>query len=250
MSGQPAALQDVVTDLKRWARQTERSGRFHVHFEMLSVDTVEVASPQAATAVLAKTARAASPDAAAALFALERERVLDCTRCKLHGSRKNTVFGVGNPAASLLLIGEAPGRDEDLQGEPFVGAAGQLLNKILAAIGFRRDDVYIANILKCRPPNNRDPEAEEVEACLPNLLAQLDIIRPKIILALGRVAAQNLLATSVPLGRLRTQLHDYQGIPLMVTYHPAALLRNAQYKRPTWDDVRKLRELHDELIAD
>ncbi|HEX9640007.1 MAG TPA: uracil-DNA glycosylase [Candidatus Krumholzibacteria bacterium] len=240
MSGEAVALSSVLLDLKRWARQRQRAGRKHVHFEAMSVD--------AAPAVLPKRAGAPSIDAAAALAILERERVVGCTRCKLHGSRKNTVFGVGNPMASLLVVGEAPGRDEDSQGEPFVGAAGQLLNKILAAIGFAREEVYIANILKCRPPNNRDPEPEEVAACLPNLLEQLEIIRPKIILALGRVAAQNLLETSAPLGRLRNKVHAYRDIPLMVTYHPAALLRNAQYKRPTWDDVQKLRELHDKLV--
>jgi DNA polymerase len=241
VSGEGAELSGVLVDLKRWARQRERAGRKRVHFEAMSAD--------AAPAVSTPREPAASIEAPAALAALERERVLGCTRCKLHGSRRNTVFGVGNPEATLLIVGEAPGRDEDIQGEPFVGAAGQLLNKILGAIGFAREDVYIANILKCRPPNNRDPQPEEVAACLPNLLEQLDIIRPKIILALGRVAAQNLLETSSPLGRLRNQVHAYRDIPLMVTYHPAALLRNAQYKRPTWDDVQKLRELHDQLVA-
>lgn len=237
MSG--GELESIVGDLATWARQQQAGGRVSVHFEAREVEIPE-APPAAARA----------DDPAGSLAALDREKVQGCTGCKLHGSRTNTVFGVGNPEATLLLIGEAPGRDEDLQGEPFVGAAGQLLNKILGAIGFARDDVYIANILKCRPPNNRDPEPDEVQACLPNLLEQLDIIQPKLILTMGRVAAQTLLETNTPLGRLRQRVHDYRGLPLMVTYHPAALLRRAEYKRPTWEDVQKVRDLHAELVAD
>ena len=147
-----------------------------------------------------------------------------------------------------MLIGEAPGADEDAQGEPFVGRAGQLLNKILEAIGFRRDDVYICNILKCRPPNNRKPQPEEVERCLPYLRKQIQLVRPALILCLGLTAAENLLGTTESLGRLRGRTLSYEGTPVMVTYHPAALLRNPNWKRPTWEDVQAARVLHDELV--
>ncbi len=182
----------------------------------------------------------------AALADLSAE-VEACTRCPLYRTRTRAVFGVGDADADLVLIGEAPGRDEDLQGEPFVGRAGKLLNEILKAIGLERADVYICNILKSRPPNNRDPEAAEVEACEPYLRRQLQIIQPRVIGCLGRVAAQNLLKTRASLGNLRQSVHFYAGIPVVVTYHPAALLRNPHWKRPTWDDVRRLRALHDAL---
>ncbi|MFH1842447.1 MAG: uracil-DNA glycosylase [bacterium] len=183
---------------------------------------------------------------AAALAELAAE-VAPCEGCKLHSGRTQTVFGVGNADAEIVFIGEAPGRDEDLQGEPFVGRAGKLLNEIFKAIGLAREDVYICNILKCRPPNNRDPEADEVDACEPYLKRQLDILEPKVICCLGRVAAHNLLATRATLGSLRESVHFYQNIPVLATFHPAALLRNPHWKRPTWDDVRKLRALADAL---
>ena len=164
--------------------------------------------------------------------------------------RENPVFGVGDPEADLVIIGEAPGRDEDKEGEPFVGRAGQLLDKILDAINFRREDVYITNILKSRPPRNRDPHQEEIEAHLPILYKQLALIRPKIILAVGKVAGNTLLDRSSSLGTLRDQEHDFYGIPLMATYHPAALLRNSQWKRPTWEDVKLLRTRYDQLTGD
>jgi uracil-DNA glycosylase len=158
------------------------------------------------------------------------------------------VFGIGNPAADLMLIGEAPGEREDLQGEPFVGKAGQLLNKILKAIGFEREQVYIANILKHRPPNNRDPLPEERLKSLPFLEKQIDLINPKLILCLGRISAQTLLETSAPMKDLRGRFHPYRGrYELMVTYHPAALLRNPNWKRGTWEDVQLLRKRYDEL---
>lgn len=160
----------------------------------------------------------------------------------------NLVFGVGNPNADLMLIGEAPGAEEDKQGEPFVGAAGQLLNKILEAINFERSDVYIANILKHRPPNNRNPLPEERKRSLPFLLRQIDIIDPKLILCLGKVAAQTLLDNESTLGSMRNKFHTFRGkYELMATYHPAALLRHSKWKRPTWEDVQKLRERYDEL---
>jgi DNA polymerase len=149
-----------------------------------------------------------------------------------------------------MFIGEAPGRDEDLQGEPFVGRAGKLLDKILAAIGFKREEVYIANILKCRPPNNRDPQPDEMKTCMPHLLEQIYLIKPKVICALGRISAQALLETSTPLGKLRGKWHDFNGTPFLVTYHPAALLRFPGYKKDCWEDVILLRSKYDELIMD
>ena len=177
------------------------------------------------------------------------ESICTCLKCPLGHTRTRFVFGTGNPAATLMVIGEAPGADEDAQGEPFVGRAGQLLNKILEAIGFKRGDVYICNILKCRPPGNRKPLAEEVELCIPYLRKQIALVKPKVILALGLTAAENLLSTTESLSRLRGRVLQYEGTPLMVTYHPAALLRNPNWKRPTWEDVQALRKLHDELVA-
>lgn len=162
-----------------------------------------------------------------------RDLICECTQCPLGQTRKKFVFGVGNPEADIVIVGEAPGADEDAQGEPFVGRAGQLLNKILEAIEIRREDVFICNILKCRPPGNRDPLPAEVAQCEPYLHKQLAVIRPKIMLALGRIAAQTLLRSTASLTTMRASTHEYQGIPLMVTYHPAALLRNPNWKRPT-----------------
>jgi DNA polymerase len=175
--------------------------------------------------------------------------ICTCQKCPLGSTRTKFVFGVGNPNADLVLVGEAPGADEDAQGEPFVGRAGQLLNKILEAISFKREEVFICNILKCRPPNNRDPLPEEVASCEPYLWKQLELIRPKLILCLGRIAAQVLLKTNDTLSSMRGKVHDYRGIPLMVTYHPAALLRNPNWKRPAWEDVQQMRKLFNELTA-
>ena len=160
-----------------------------------------------------------------------------CTKCDLHKTRTQTVFGVGHRHAKWMFIGEAPGADEDRQGEPFVGKAGQLLNAILFAMGFKREEVYIANVLKCRPPGNRDPQPEEVGQCEPYLLRQIALIKPKLIVALGRHAAHSLLKTEVPLAKLRGQKLSYHGTPLFVTYHPAYLLRNPADKRKVWDDL-------------
>lgn len=176
-------------------------------------------------------------------------QICTCTKCALGRTRTKFVFGVGNPKATLMLIGEAPGADEDAQGEPFVGRAGQLLNKILEAINFKRSDVYICNILKCRPPNNRKPAPEESDLCKPYLKKQIDLIKPKVILCLGLTAAENLLGTTESMGKLRGRVMQYEGVPVMVTYHPAALLRNPNWKRPAWEDVQALRKLHDELIT-
>ncbi len=163
--------------------------------------------------------------------------VAACTLCGLQKTRKQTVFGVGNRSAQWMFVGEAPGADEDAKGEPFVGRAGQLLNAMIFAMGLKREDVYIANVLKCRPPNNRDPQPNEVECCEPYLLRQIEMIGPKLIVALGRHAAHSLLKTEAPLARLRGQRLNYHGTPLIVTYHPAYLLRSPGEKRKAWDDL-------------
>ena len=180
------------------------------------------------------------PDALAAI----RQDLGDCTRCKLHAfGRKQIVFGVGNPSADLMFIGEAPGADEDIQGEPFVGRAGQLLTKIIEAIGLTRNDVYIANVIKCRPPGNRNPESDEVEQCEPFLFRQIDAIGPKVIVALGKFAAQCLLRTTDPITRLRGREFKYRDAILIPTYHPAYLLRTPSAKRDVWEDMKKVRAI-------
>jgi uracil-DNA glycosylase family 4 len=175
--------------------------------------------------------------------------VAKCTRCPLYATALNPVPGSGNPNADLMVVGEAPGATEDEQGLPFVGAAGKLLTDILAAIQLRRDDVFICNVLKHRPPGNRNPLPEEVKACNPYLVRQIELVRPKVILALGTFAAQTLLETTLALGKLREQVHRYYGVPLIVTFHPAALLRNPSWKRPTWKDVQLARRILDSAIT-
>jgi len=169
-----------------------------------------------------------------------QKAICECQACPLGKTRNKFVYGVGNPNAGIMFIGEAPGADEDRLGEPFVGRAGQLLDKILAAMKFTRNDVYIANILKCRPPGNRDPLPDEMARCFAYLREQVRLIRPMIICALGRVAAQALLSTTTPLGRLRGTWHSYEGVPMLVSYHPAALLRFQKYKKDTWEDMQML----------
>ena len=174
-------------------------------------------------------------------------KTCDCLKCTLGNTRNKFVFGVGDPHADIVLVGEAPGADEDQQGEPFVGRAGQLLNKILEASGFKREEVYICNILKCRPPGNRNPLPEEIEKCEPYLKYQLNLIKPKLILALGKVAAETLLKKREPLNKMRGKIHIYNGIKMMVTFHPAALLRNPQWKRPTWEDMQEFKKIYEEM---
>jgi DNA polymerase len=180
-----------------------------------------------------------------------RAELGECTRCKLHKTRTNIVFGVGNPAAELVFIGEAPGANEDLQGEPFVGDAGQLLTRMIVAMGFQREDVYIANILKCRPPGNRNPEPDEIESCEPFLKKQLASLQPKVIVALGKFAAQWLTGKpDAAISALRGKWHRYQGIPVMPTYHPAYLLRTPSAKRVVWEDLQQvMAELHGKVGA-
>jgi uracil-DNA glycosylase len=172
-----------------------------------------------------------------------------CTACRLHRGRTQVVFGVGNAQAKLMFVGEAPGRDEDLQGEPFVGRAGQLLTRIIEAIGMKRQDVYITNVIKCRPPNNRNPEADEISRCEPYLIRQIALVKPRLIVALGTFAAQTLLKTKLPISQLRGRFHTYQGVRVMPTFHPAFLLRNPERKRAVWEDMQAVqRELRQPSI--
>lgn len=193
-------------------------------------------------------AAAVAPAADAAAWEALRTQVLQCTKCPLHLTRTQGVFGVGPKRADWLVIGEAPGAEEDRRGEPFVGAAGQLLDAMLRAIGLdRATNVYIANMLKSRPPGNRDPKPEEIAACLPYLQRQIELLRPKIMLAVGRIAAQSLLGTQAPLGRLRGEVHRFGDTPLVVTYHPAYLLRTPAEKRKAWEDLKFARSVYQQL---
>ncbi|MGI9103451.1 MAG: uracil-DNA glycosylase [Terriglobales bacterium] len=181
------------------------------------------------------------PTDPAAALRIIREDLGDCTRCKLHQlGRKQIVFGVGNPRAEVMFIGEGPGADEDIQGEPFVGRAGQLLNKMIEAMGLKRADVYIANVVKCRPPGNRTPERDECETCMPFLMRQVEAIRPKVIVALGAVAAKNLLQMNASMAELRGQSYDFRGAKLFATYHPAYLLRDPRQKAEAWKDLQRV----------
>jgi DNA polymerase len=201
-------------------------------------------SALAAPAPAERTAATATLPATRSLADV-RDEIGDCRRCKLWPGRTQIVFGVGNPQAKLMFVGEGPGRDEDLQGEPFVGRAGQLLTEIITkGMKLRREDVYIANVVKCRPPENRNPEPDEIAACQPFLLQQIQAIGPKVLVALGKFAAQTLLSSSTPISRLRGHWHDFHGIPLMPTLHPAYLLRNPADKRLVWEDIKQvMREL-------
>jgi uracil-DNA glycosylase len=203
-------------------------------------------APAAASTIV--SAPTASPTAGAPLVQLGsldalREAALACERCGLAGTRTNVVFGEGSLQARLVVVGEAPGADEDASGRPFVGRAGKLLNLLLAAVGFERDSVYICNVLKCRPPGNRNPQPEEVEACSGFLRQQLAQVAPKVVLACGTFAAQTLVGTREPIGRLRGGQHEFEGIPLVPTYHPAALLRNPAWVRPVWEDLQRVRSV-------
>jgi len=203
----------------------------------LPFDAARPAAPSPAAAE-------APPTSAPAAMQALREALGDCTRCKLHGlGRRQIVFGVGNPEADLMFVGEAPGRDEDIQGYPFVGRAGQLLTKIIEAIDLKREQVYIANVIKCRPPENRNPEPDEVSACEPFLFGQIDVVKPKVIVALGTFAVRTLLQSDAPISRLRGRVYDYRGAKLVPTFHPAYLLRSPEKKRETWDDMKKVRAL-------
>jgi DNA polymerase len=240
------AVGDLVEETRRhllWLRET-------------GFREVEGRSPsQRALAVPVAAARAELPGAASAgsfeyslddkgcgsepLLRIRRD-LGECTRCKLAGSRTRLVFGVGNPKAELMFVGEGPGADEDQQGEPFVGKAGQLLTKMIEAMGFRREEVYIANVVKCRPPENRNPEPDEIEPCEPFLRAQIAAIHPRVLVALGKFAAQTLLRDPTPIGRLRGGWREYEGVRLMPTFHPAYLLRSPAEKGKAWEDLKQV----------
>ena len=195
-------------------------------------------APHANTHSNAPSSVASNPPSGPLTLVDVREEIGDCTRCKLHSGRKNIVFGVGNPKAELMFIGEGPGAEEDRSGEPFVGPAGQLLTKIIQAMGFSRQEVYIANIVKCRPPKNRDPEPDEINACIGFLKAQVAAVQPKVIVCLGRPASQTLLETRTTISRLRGQWSQFEGIDVMPTFHPSYLLRSPDQKRPVWEDMQ------------
>jgi uracil-DNA glycosylase family 4 len=218
-----------VTGISRDRNWRMREGRPGVP-EILGGDD-HPAEPAAIPVTIARSA-------AEALTAI-RDDIGDCTRCKLHGlGRTQIVFGVGNSKADLMFVGEAPGADEDIQGVPFVGRAGQLLTKMIEAMGFTRDEVYIANVLKCRPPGNRNPEPDEIATCEPFLFRQLESIEPKVVIALGAFAARTLLKTDAPISRLRGRVFDFRGAKLIPTFHPSFLLRSPGYKREAWDDLK------------
>lgn len=222
---------EVLEDVKNFLEYAKSLGMTDVD---VKTETLQQSSRQAG-----KQKTGLVQDKAKALEELRAE-IGNCTRCKLCKGRKNIVFGVGNPNAELMFVGEGPGADEDAQGIPFVGRAGQLLTKIIEAMGYKREEVYIANIVKCRPPNNRNPEPDEVAECIPYLIRQVEIICPKVIVCLGSVAAQNLLKTEEKITRLRGEFTEWQGIPVMPTYHPAFLLRNPNMKKPVWEDMQKI----------
>ncbi|MDE2059555.1 MAG: uracil-DNA glycosylase [candidate division NC10 bacterium] len=219
-------------------RDLIRQARAHVRRQQLiGVERLRVAWPERLRG---------HPEPSPALTQV-REMLGECMRCKLHKGRKTIVFGVGNPQAWLLFVGEAPGADEDQQGEPFVGKAGQLLTRIIEAMKLTREQVYICNIVKCRPPANRNPEPDEIAACEPFLLAQLQAIQPKLICVLGTVAAQTLLRTREPISKLRGRFYDYHGIPVLPTFHPAYLLRNPYEKKTVWEDMKLLQRAYEKL---
>ncbi|NIM19250.1 MAG: uracil-DNA glycosylase [Candidatus Latescibacteria bacterium] len=231
--------QEILPDLISYLKHLEGKG-----IRSLYLDDIEESGPfEQPSSTSAEGGEPVPVTAIRKDLAELEEGVRACTDCPLHETRTQVVFGVGNPGTKVMFIGEAPGRDEDLQGEPFVGRAGQLLTKILEAIDQKRENVYITNILKCRPPDNRDPQESEVRCCEKYLISQIELIQPKLICALGRIAAQWLLQTKAPLGTLRTGEYYYQGIRVLVTYHPAALLRNPQFKRPAWEDFKKLKAM-------
>jgi uracil-DNA glycosylase len=247
MSDQKQLGQEMLEHLKfyrelgvQWVARTERADQ-----EMKIKSKSAAASPMTESVKKASAASASlfdSPPGKEETLASIRADIGDCQRCKLAKTRNTIVFGSGNPKSELMFIGEAPGADEDAQGLPFVGRAGQLLTKIIEAIGMRREDVYIGNIIKCRPPQNRNPESDEIASCEPFLFRQIAAIKPKVICALGTYGAQTLLRTKEPISRLRGYFIDYRGAKLMATFHPAYLLRNPQEKRRVWEDVQKIRD--------
>ena len=230
-------LQDIAMELRRHLAWQEADGTRTL---LKTLGAPSVAAPAKAQPASAKPGAPRVPDAAVKTLDELRRELGDCKRCKLCDGRTNLVFGAGNPRAELVFVGEAPGQDEDAQGVPFVGKAGQLLTKMIEAMKFSRDEVYICNVAKCRPPNNRNPEPDEIAACEPFLKGQLQALRPKVIVALGKFAAQTLLRDTTPITRLRGQWREYEGVPLMPTFHPAYLLRSPGEKKLAWLDLQQV----------
>ena len=232
---------------KRWSKRPDASTDEHRSSPIDHRSSDGSPSPAALETGFGETREPFIPvarSAAEALVAIKTDVGADCTRCKLHGQgRTQVVFGVGNPDADLMFVGEAPGADEDIQGIPFVGRAGQLLTKMIEAINLTRDQVYIANVIKCRPPGNRNPEPDEIEQCEPFLFRQIEAIEPKVIVALGSFAAKTLLKTQDSISRLRGRVYEFRGAKLIPTFHPSYLLRSPQFKREAWEDLKKARAL-------
>jgi uracil-DNA glycosylase family 4 len=239
-SGPVAALLKDLRAHLSWQRDVSGAEVMGSKRSSKSVVALAEAVPMVAVPQVAQTVVKAPAPAAQLRRTLDevRRELGDCKRCKLCEGRKQIVFGSGNPKARLVFVGEGPGAEEDAQGLPFVGAAGQLLTKMIVAMGLQRDNVYICNVVKCRPPGNRNPEPDEISACEPFLRAQLDAIRPEVVVALGKFAAQTLLREATPITRLRGQWRTYQGMRLMPTFHPAYLLRNPAEKKPCWEDLK------------
>jgi len=245
----PRTKNEIIADIEIWAKEKLAAGEEIIYVSDIGsrVTGLEKKEPE----MILQTPK---PDSETWKNATDlptlNSLISNCTKCELHKTRTTFVFGVGNPDAKVMVIGEAPGKDEDEQGEPFVGRAGQLLNKMLAAIQFPREEVFIANILKSRPPGNRDPKSEEVAACEPYLWKQIEIIKPKMILCVGRIAGTNLLKKEgESLAKMRGQVFDFMNAKVMVTYHPAALLRNPNWKVGAWEDLQKFRKLYDEITS-
>jgi DNA polymerase len=234
-------LATLVVSLRRILQRQQRLGiRLVARPEIAAMTPTAMESKKAGTDKVERVSTHFNRGEVSSLEEL-RDHIGDCRRCKLHSGRTHVVFGIGNPNAKLMFVGEGPGRDEDLKGEPFVGRAGQLLTDIITkGMGLRREDVYIANVVKCRPPQNRNPEPDEVASCEPFLKKQIELIRPEIIVALGKFAVQTLLQSKVPITRLRGNWHAYMGIKLMPTFHPAYLLRNPADKKLVWEDIKKV----------
>jgi DNA polymerase len=240
----PEEIADAVADVRRHVEWLRSTGQKFVLADRSAPKAAPVVSRGQATLSLEpeKPPPPATPGPRRTLEEIRAE-LGDCKRCKLCSGRTNIVFGVGNPKAELVFVGEGPGADEDAQGIPFVGKAGQLLTKMIEAMGFTRDQVYICNVVKCRPPGNRNPEPDEIEACEPFLKAQIDSIRPKAIVALGKFAAQTLLRDSTPITRMRGHWRTYEGVPLMPTFHPAYLLRSPGEKKLAWADLKQVMKM-------
>lgn len=238
------ALAETVAAVQDYVRYLQRLGVADLPLALAPPVPAGAATPQALPSASAASPQVTpTPTAPALRLAQLAAAVRDCRNCRLHAGRTQVVFGTGDPTAALVFVGEAPGHDEDAQGEPFVGPAGQLLTRIIAAIGLTREQVYLLNVIKCRPPHNRNPQPDEVAACRPILQAQLDCLQPRVICALGAFAAQTLLQTEEKISRLRGRFHMLGAIQVMPTYHPAFLLRNPQYKRAVWEDMQRIQDV-------